>query len=94
MGIRDRPIARGSPWQNGCVERLIGSIWQERLDHIIVLGEAHLHRVLRSYAEYYNSIRTHRSLRKDIPVSRTIERTGSIRSCAILGGIHHHYVRV
>ena len=70
MGIRDKPIAPASPWQNSFAERLIGSIRRECVDHIVVLGEAHLHRILRSYARYYNDIRTHRSLDKDAPVSR------------------------
>jgi len=56
-GIRDKPIAPSSPWQNGFAERLIGSIRRECLDHVIVLGEAHLHRILKSYADYYNSVR-------------------------------------
>lgn len=60
MGIRDRPIARGSPWQNGTAERLIGSIRRECLDHVIVVGDAHLRRILRTYANYYNEIQTHR----------------------------------
>ncbi|MGB8758983.1 MAG: transposase, partial [Pseudolabrys sp.] len=94
IGIRDRPIARGSPWQNGFAERLIGSIRRECLDHVIVVGEAHLRRILQTYAGYYNEIRTHRSLDKDAPVSRSVQRTGSIKSHAILGGLHHHYVRV
>src|SRR5260370_342231 len=62
MGIRDKPIAPGSPWQNGFAERLIGSIRREGVDHIVVLGERHLRRVLKSYARYYNETRTHRSL--------------------------------
>jgi transposase InsO family protein len=94
MGIRDKPIAPGAPWQNGFAERLIGSIWRECLDHMIVLGEAHLRRILRTYAHYYNEIRTHRSLDKDSPVSRSVQRVGSIKSHAVLGGLHHHYVRV
>jgi transposase InsO family protein len=94
MGIRDKPTAPASPWQNGVVERLIGSIRCECLDHIIVLGEVHLRQILQSYARYYNDIRTHRSLDKDAPVSRPIQRTGIISSHAILGGLHHHYVRV
>jgi transposase InsO family protein len=94
MGIRDKPAAPASPWQNGFAERLIGSIRQECVDHLIVLGEAHLRRVLRAYARYYNDIRTHRALAKDAPVSRPIQRTGSIRSHAVLGGLHNHYVRV
>jgi len=94
MGIRDKPIAPALPWQNGFAERLIGSIRRECVDHLIVLGEAHLRRTLRAYARYYNDIRTHWSLAKDAPVSRPIQRTGAVSSHAILGGLHHHYVRV
>jgi len=94
MGIRDKPIAPGSPWQNGFAERLIGSIRRECTDHIVALGEGHLRRILQSYARYYNEVRTHRSLDKDPPVSRPVQRTGCIISHAILGGLHHHYVRV
>src|ERR1700756_271907 len=70
MGIRDKPIAPASPWQNGFAERLIGSIRRECLDHIIVLGEVHLRRILKSYARYYNETRTHLALDKDAPLSR------------------------
>jgi len=94
MGIRDKPIAPASPWQNGFAERLIGSIRRECLDHFVVLGEMHLRRILRSYARYYNDIRTHRSLDKDAPVSRPVQPIGNIKSRPILGGLHHHYVRV
>jgi transposase InsO family protein len=94
MGIRDKPTAPVSPWQNGFAERLIGSIRRECVDHIIVLGEAHLRRILRSYADYYNGVRTHRSLNKDAPVFRPVQRTGSIKPFPILGGLHHHYVRI
>jgi len=94
MGIRDKPIAPASPWQNGFAEQLIGSIRRECVDHLVVLGEAHLRRVLRAYAHYYNEIRTHWSLTKDAPVSRPIQRSGAVRSHPILGGLHHHYVRV
>jgi transposase InsO family protein len=94
MGIRDKPIAPGSPWQNGFAERLIGSIRRECVDHIVVLGETHLRRILKSYARYYNETRTHRSLDKDAPISRPVQRTGGIISHALLGGLHHHYVRV
>jgi transposase InsO family protein len=93
-GIRDKPIAPGSPWQNGFAERLIGSIRRECLDHLVILGEAHLRRILRTYACYYNKIRTHRSLDKDAPAFRPVQRVGAIRSYAILGGLHHYYVRV
>jgi len=94
MGIRDKPIAPGSPWQNGFAERLIGSIRRECVDHIVVLGETHLRRILKSYARYYNETKTHRSLDKDAPISRPVQRTGGIISHALLGGLHHHYVRV
>src|SRR5258705_8627085 len=94
MGIRDKPIAPGSPWQNGFAERLIGSIRREWVDHIVVLGEMHLRRVLKSYARYYNETRTHRSLDKDAPISRPVQRDGSIMSHALIGGLHHHYIRV
>ena len=94
MGIRDKPTAPASPWQNGFAERLIGSLRRECVDHFIVLGEEHLRRTLRAYAGYYNEIRTHRSLDKDAPVSRPVQRTGIISSCPILGGLHHQYVRV
>jgi Integrase core domain len=92
--IRDKPIAPGSPWQNGFAERLIGSIRRECANHIVVLGEKHLRRVLKSYARYYNEVRTHRSLDKDAPISRPVQRVGGIISHALLGGLHHHYVRV
>jgi transposase InsO family protein len=94
MGIRDKPIAPASPWQNGFAERLIGSIRHESLDHVIIQGEAHLRRILRSYAMYYNKIRTHRSLDKDAPTWRPVQRTGVITSNPIFGGLHHHYIRI
>jgi transposase InsO family protein len=94
MGIRDKPTAPASPWQNGFGERLIGSIRRECLDHIVVLGEAHLRRILRSYARYYNDLRTHRSLDKDAPAVRPVQRAGRIKTSPILGGLHHHYLRV
>jgi len=94
MGIRDKPIAPGSPWQNGFAERLIGSIRRECVDHIVVLGEAHLRRTLQCYAHYYNERRVHRSLNKDAPLHRTIEHLGGITSRGFLGGLHHHYCRI
>jgi transposase InsO family protein len=66
MGIRDKPIAPGSPWQNGYVERLIGTIRRECLDHMIVFGEAHLRRILGNYAAYYNESRIHRWMPRSI----------------------------
>jgi transposase InsO family protein len=94
MGIRDKPVAPASPWQNGFAERLIGSIRRECVDHFVIRCEPHLRRILQTYARYYNTIRTHRSLDKDAPVSRPIQRIGSINSYAILGGLHHHYLRL
>ena len=94
MGIRDRPIAARSPWQNGYAERVIGSIRRDCLDHVVVFGEEHLRHLLNSYQKYYNEIRTHLSLRKDAPVPRDVSRTGRVLSVPILGGLHHQYVRV
>ena len=83
MGIRDRPTAPRSPWQNGYCERLIGSIRQECLDHIVVFGERHLRYLLRSYANYYNQTRTHLSLNKDLPVSRAVKTIGRIEAAGL-----------
>jgi transposase InsO family protein len=94
MGIRDRPTAPRSPWQNGHVERLIGSIRRECLDHVIVFGKAHLCRVLADYANYYNGMRTHLSLGKDASFPRPIMRKGQIKSVPHLAGLHHSYVRM
>jgi len=94
ISIRDRPIASRSPWQNGYVERAIGSIRRECLDHMIVWSEAHLQRVLKEYTSYYNAARTHLSLQKDAPYRRLIERRGRIVTSDILGGLHHQYCRI
>ena len=94
MGIRDHPTAPRSPWQNGHAERLIGSIRRECLDHIVVLGEAHLRRILAAYADYYNDVRPHLSLAKDSPVHRPINPLGEITARPILGGLHHEYCRM
>jgi transposase InsO family protein len=94
MGIRDRPIAPRSPWQNGYCERLIGSIRRECLDHIVVFGERHLRHLLCGYANYYNRTRTHLSLNKDSPAPRAVESCGRILPVRILGGLHHRYVRI
>jgi transposase InsO family protein len=93
MGIRDRPTARASPWQNGHVERLIGSIRRECLDRIIVRNAAHLRRVLRTYADYYNDDRTHLALEKNSPHPRNIEPSGPVVARPLLGGLHHRYSR-
>jgi transposase InsO family protein len=94
MGIRDRPTSFRSPWQNGYVERLIGSIRHECLDHLMVFNAEHLRRILAKYATYYNEVRTHVSLGKDAPCTRPIERFGDIIAQPILGGPHHRYARI
>jgi transposase InsO family protein len=94
MGIRDHPITARSPWQIGHVERLIGSIRRECLDHVIVFGESHLRRILKLYADYHNRVRTHLSLDKDAPFHRAPHRTGTIIATPVLGGLHHQYMRI
>ncbi len=94
LGIRDHPISPRSPWQNGYVERLIGSMRRECLDHVVVLGEQHLRHILMCYMAYYNAVRTHLSLGKDAPVSRIVQRAGRIEARPVLGGLHHQYVRI
>src|ERR1700759_1997379 len=91
MGIRDRPIAPRSPWQNGYRKRAIGSIRRECLDHVVVFRERHLRHLLGSYASYYNEMRTHLSMEKDAPVPRAVERVGHIDGRPVLGGLHHQY---
>jgi transposase InsO family protein len=76
MGIRDRPIAPRSPWQNPYAERLIGTLRRDCLDHILIFGERHLHRVLTLYSLYYNETRTHLGLSKDVPLGRAIPAIG------------------
>jgi transposase InsO family protein len=93
LSICDKPTTPHSPWQNGHVERVIGSIRRECLDHIIPLNAAHLRRVLREYVEYYNDDRTHLALGKDAPNSRAVEAKGKIVKREVLGGLHHRYGR-
>ena len=100
MGIRDGPITPRSPWQNGHVERLIGSIRRECLDHVVVLGETHL-RHLANYATYYNRVRTHLALDKDAPLHRPAQKSGlshqSLGSAISIGttfGWHNRYTQL
>jgi len=93
MGIEHVVSAPRSPWQNPFVERVIGSIRRECLDHVIVLGARHLRRVLREYVAYYNGCRTHLSLEMDAPESRNIERVGEVVALPLVGGLHHRYSR-
>jgi hypothetical protein len=74
------------PWQNGCAERLIGSIRRDCLDHVVVFGEQHLRHLLNSYQKYYNEARTHLSLHKDAPIHRAVQSVGHTLAVPILGG--------
>jgi transposase InsO family protein len=94
MGIRDRPISPASPWQNGHMERLIGTVRRECLDRVLIFGEAHLRRILAVYASYYNESRAHLSLHKDAPLGRAVQRNGTIVATPILSGLHHRYGRI
>ena len=95
MGIRDKPIAPSSPWQNADAERLIGTIRRECLDQMIVFGEAQLRRILGKYAAYYNEVRPHQALEMNAPVAREVEprAKGKIISLPQVGGLHHRYLR-
>ena len=95
MGIEDVPTAYRSPWQNGYVERAIGSIRRECLDHMIILNENHLKRVLDEYVEYYNTVRPHQSLECNSPVPREVEppEMGKVMAIPHVGGLHHRYTR-
>ena len=95
MGIAEVVIAPKSPWQNPYVERLIGSIRRECLDHVIVLHERHLRRLLTDYFRYYHDWRTHRALDMDCPLPRSVQRPeiGQIWEVPEVRGLHHHYER-
>jgi putative transposase len=95
MGVEEVPIAPRSPWQSPYVERLIGSIRRECLDHVIVSGEAHLKRVLGSYFSYYHRSRCHRALDGNAPDPREVEPPDRGRVVAVpqVGGLHHRYTR-
>jgi transposase InsO family protein len=94
MGIRDRPISPRSPWQNPYLERLIGTLRRECLDHVLIVGERHLRQLLTSYSSYYNETRTHLGLEKDAPLGRAIQGCGTIIATPILSGLHHRYSRI
>jgi transposase InsO family protein len=96
MGITEVITAPRSPWQNAYVERVIGSIRRECLDHLVIFNEPHLRRVLSSYVDYCQRTRTHLSLDKDCPDSRPIQLRSVGRVVAIpkVGGLHHRYERL
>ena len=95
MGIGEVLSAPSCPWQNPFAERLIGSIRRECLDHVLVLSERHLRRILTRYFGYYHRARTHLALDKDAPDGRPIKppALGTIMSIPEVGGLHHRYVR-
>jgi putative transposase len=95
MEIHEVKTAPRSPWQNPYVERLIGTLRRECLDHVVVLNETHLRRLLRAYLIYYHGARTHLSLEKDAPEPRPVERLdeGRIVETPMVGGLHHRHGR-
>jgi transposase InsO family protein len=93
MGIAEVVGAPRSPWQRAYVERMIGSIRRDCLDHLIVLDESSLRRILRRYFDYYHESRTHLSLDKDAPIPRPVHPAGRIVAIPQLGGLHHRYER-
>ena len=94
-GIKPKRSSFRSPWQNGIAERWIGSCRQELLDHVIVLNEAHLRRLMRDYLSYYHEDRIHDSLEKDSPSTRTVSHksdpSANLISLPRIGGLHHRY---
>jgi putative transposase len=95
IGIKEILTAPHSPWQNPFCERLIGSIRRDCLNHVVILGESHLRKILGRYFRYYNKYRTHLSLEKDAPEPRLLQAVnlGEIIEIPEVGGLHHHYER-
>ena len=95
MGIEEVVTASRSPWQNPYAERVIGSFRRECLNHLIVLSESHLRRVLRGYVAYYNAFRPHSSLAGNSPLGREVEppSKGPVIAIPEVGGLHHRYTR-
>jgi len=95
LGIKEVLTAARSPWQSPYVERVIGTLRRELVDHVIVLNERHLRRLLRTYVSDYYHGRTHLSLGKDSPEPRAVEppETGEVIELPVVGGLHHRYAR-
>ncbi len=94
LGIKEVRTALRSPWQNAYAEKLILSIRWECTDHVVFFSQKHLWRILKSYADYNNSGRTHLSLKKDAPNHRrTLSGVGKVSSISQIGGLHHRYER-
>src|SRR5262249_33100561 len=88
---------RGPPsqtWRTFLLERLIGTLRRECLDHVLIYGERHLRQILTLYSLYYNETRTHLGLGKDAPLRRSAQRSGTIVTTPILSGLHHRYARI
>jgi putative transposase len=96
MSIEELFTAPRSPWQNAFVKRITGSIRRDGLDHVVVLNERHLKRILTSYFDYYHHWRTHLSLGMDSPESRSVQppALGKVVQFPEVGGLHHHYERL
>ena len=95
MGMTEAIAAPSSPWQNPFAARLIGSLRREWLDHVIILSQRHLRRVLARYVSYYHHSRTHLSLAKDAPTSRRVQDVteGDVVAFREVGGLHRRYER-
>ena len=96
LGIEEILTAPRSPWQNAYAERVIGSIRRECLNHVVILNEKHLRRILAGYVDYYNATRTHLSLDKDAPKGRVVQlqEKGRVVEMSRVGGLHHEYFRI
>ncbi len=94
LGIKEAITAARSPWQNAFAERLSGSIRRDCLDHVVVLNQRHLTRLLKKYFVYYHRSRTHLALAKDTPEPRAVMKRGTIITIPQVGGLHHRYERV
>jgi transposase InsO family protein len=95
LDIEEVVTAPRSPWQSPYVERVIGTLRRECLDHVVVLGEAHLRRIVRRYISYYHEARTHLALEKDAPEPRSVQppEEGRVIEISEVGGLHHRYER-
>jgi transposase InsO family protein len=94
LNIRQILTAYRAPWQNGYVERLIGSIRRESLDHLIIINETHLRGILHGYIRYYNAQRTHLGIHRDSPETREVQAVGEIDRIAVANGLHHFFFRI